>query len=708
MSATSASPIADLAHRDQLRRLSLTAYGLLDLDSALTIGATLDEHTRHARDLTGSQHSAVNIITEHRQQTIAGTEGVALSAISRADSICGRILHAIDARDIFITSDASVDPDLWDSPWVSGESGAIRFYAGTVLIGREGLPLGILCVWSREPCTEAAAERAGQRLLSVRDSVVAVLEAQRSEGERQLPQRFESDELTAELAELVATPRGTRIDAIIDDCAVRTLFQPIVHLASASVVGFEGLARGPAGTDLESPMQLLEAARSAGRLGELDWLCRTNAMQIAAQSGLPADLSWFINVEPAGLEIECPQHLRPALDEARADLRVVLEVVERDVEDHVTRLLHATDEARRDAWGVALDDVGAESGSLALLPFLQPDVVKLDMSLLQQAPTATAADITAAVRSYAERTGAVILAEGIETQEQEDLAKVFGATYGQGYRYGRPGPLPSSLPTPTQPIPLRQRPAPIEGATPFEVLNTTIAAQRGRPEHLLHIFTHLRRHCEHADEGAVLLALFDSQPRFRANEALFDAMAAHNALTVCLVPGVAARPADTRYHVGPLPTGCRLTHESAMIVVTPHYAGALVLRTTNQQTHDGRPLVDYIYTHDRPAVITAARAYLDPMRPGTITYPSTSGAINDNKQTEQTAAAEIPADRDRRPWASGHRAGQIPLEVDRMSIARTPSRGDHDVEKARGRCRGDLPGAGLGRPAGAVPCHPGH
>jgi EAL domain len=290
---------------------------------------------------------------------------------------------------------------------------------------------------------------------------------------------------------------------------------------------------------------------------------------------------------------------------------------------------------------VALDDVGAEVGSLALLPFLQPDVVKLDMSLLRQAPSETAAEVTAAVRSYAERTGAVILAEGIETREQEQLATVFGATYGQGYLYGRPGPLPTSLPSPREPIPLRQRLAPLEGATPFEVLSAAMTTQRGRPDQLLHIFAHLRRHCERADEGAVLLALLDSEERFRENQALFDGLAERNALTVCLVPNIAPHPAEARYHVGPLPTGCRLAGESAMIVVTPQYAGALVIHTTGQQAEDGTALVDYVYTHDRPSIIAAARAYLDQMSPGTITYPTTSDAVTDNNRTEQTRRGRI-------------------------------------------------------------------
>jgi EAL domain-containing protein (putative c-di-GMP-specific phosphodiesterase class I) len=257
---------------------------------------------------------------------------------------------------------------------------------------------------------------------------------------RRLPQDLA---LIAEIAEcdLRTTPRGKlespsircaprtdmsswSIDAVIDKRAVETLFQPVVYLATGNVVGFEALSRGPAGSALESPMALLTAAEHVGRLGELDWLCRTNAMKAATEANLHPSVSWLINVEPAGLAIECPEYLLPTVAKARSDLRIILEVVERDVKGYVIELLLATDQARRDSWGVALDDVGAEEGSLALLPVLRPDVVKLDMSLVQAVPKGEAAAITAAVRAYAESTGAVILAEGIETEEHEKLARV--------------------------------------------------------------------------------------------------------------------------------------------------------------------------------------------------------------------------------------------------------------------------------------------
>jgi EAL domain-containing protein (putative c-di-GMP-specific phosphodiesterase class I) len=630
----------DLEQRERARLQSLADYGLGDVESSLETGELVAGAARSARDATGFGFAAINIIGETDQLTIAGTDGVDLVARTRANSMCGRILYATGTGDVFYTGDASRDPDLRDNPWVTGLAGNVRFYAGAALIGREGLPLGMLCVYSGTALSDAEAEQAGQRLIPIRDTVVGILDARRDAGLRLAQQTIEDDRLSAEIAELMATQGGAAIDAVIDAGAVRTLFQPIMHLGSATVAGYEALTRGPAGTDLESPIALLAAARAVGRLGELDWLCRTSAMRAAAASGLPNGLSWFINVEPAGLEIDCPNHLRPVLDLARAQLRVVLEVVERDVEDHVTRLVHATDQARRDAWGVALDDVGAESGSLALLPFLQPDVVKLDMSLLREAPSAAAADITAAVRTYAERTGAVILAEGIETPAHEELAKVFGATYGQGYLYGRPAALPQSVAAPEHPIPLRQRLAPIQGATPFEVLHASVETQRGRRSNLVHIYRHLQRYCAHADEGAVILALFDRQDTYLDNQACFDDLAELNALTVCLVPGIEELlRSSPRYHVGPLPCSSRLATEAAMIVVTPHYAGALLVRQTEHFAEDGTPLVDYIYTHDRPAIVLAARAYLDHMKPGTNRYSGTTS--QDNVNTEQTRRARL-------------------------------------------------------------------
>jgi diguanylate cyclase (GGDEF)-like protein len=400
------------------------------------------------------------------------------------------------------------------------------------------------------------------------------------------------------------------IDAVIDALAIRTVFQPVVHLASHSWVGFEALTRGPPGSSLEAPLSLLDAARQAGRLGELDWLCRIHAMEAAAAARMPDTVSWLFNVELAGLAIDCPARFRSALIRARSELRVILEIVQRDVDGNVLDLIRATDGARHDAWGIALDDVGAEEESLALLPLLRPDMVKLDMTLVGVAPHAEAMAITAAVRSYAELHGAVILAEGIETEQHEQQARVFGATYGQGYFYGRPGPLPSSVLTPTFPIPIRQHPSPLDGQTPFELLSAEIEPQRAQKQQLVHISTHLETQSKEDGQASVLLAGFQKKEFFTgAARERYRQLAKSNALTVVVAEGV-HRIDEPAYHVGPIPSDSRLGAEWMVIVVNPNRAAAFVAHDCGDTGPDEQRRFDFIYTHDRGAVIDAARCFI--------------------------------------------------------------------------------------------------
>jgi EAL domain-containing protein (putative c-di-GMP-specific phosphodiesterase class I) len=406
--------------------------------------------------------------------------------------------------------------------------------------------------------------------------------------------------------------RRQPIDDIIDDCDVRTLYQPIVHLESGAVVAFEALSRGPDGSQLESPIAMLNAAREVDRLGELDWLCRVTAMRNAAAAGFPASVSWFINVEPAGLRTDCPDHLRATLDRARTELRVILEVPERELEVHVADLLSATDEARNDSWGVALDDIGAQEDSLALLPLLQPDVVKLDMSLLREVPVDASVEVVGAVHAYAERTGAVIVAEGIETDEQQRLACALGASYGQGYLYGRPGSLPVSLPEPRNPVPLRQRPEPCDDTSPFDIAASHVSPKRSLAKHLMPFLTHMLDHCGRATEAAVLLTVFDDEDHYRARADAYDEFARSNAFTVCLVPGTDIRRDEPRFHVGAPPANSPLASEWGVTVLAPHFAAALLLRNVGPPTDEPNE-VDYIFTHDRTVVVAAARAFVHHM-----------------------------------------------------------------------------------------------
>jgi EAL domain-containing protein (putative c-di-GMP-specific phosphodiesterase class I) len=436
------------------------------------------------------------------------------------------------------------------------------------------------------------------------------------------------------------------IHRVIEERAIRTLFQPIVHLETKAIVGFEALSRGPEGSDLESPIALLEAAAAVGRLGELDWLCRVIALQAAAASDLPTSLAWFINVEPASLQTPCPDHLLPEFTRASANLRVIFEFVERDIEANVTTLLNAADDVRNNAWGVALDDVGAMDGSLAMMPLVQPDVVKLDRCVVANAGATAAASVIAAVLAYAERRDSVILAEGIETEGEEAAAKAFGAHFGQGYLYGRPGPLPDSIPTLREVVPIRQSVEPVDEQTPFEALNAQLAARSAAESELSYIGAWLQQRAAATDIPGLALANFhDTQWAGDDDRRALQHVVCSNALTFIVSRDVPNR-AEANLRTHRRKSSNPLSREWVVIVLQSHFAAAFAARNRGGWSAGRDPKFDYVVTHNRDLAVTAARALLQAVDSGAPRWlarrENAAGEAGDT--VSATAASDHPSD----------------------------------------------------------------
>jgi len=134
---------------------------------------------------------------------------------------------------------------------------------------------------------------------------------------------------------------------LLDARAVSVVFQPLVDLRDGAVLGYEALARGPAGSPLERPDALFAAAYRARRVPELDWACRAAAFRAVLESGLDASWSLFVNTEPVSLRTPCPDDLRSTVAAAEGRLRVVMEVTERAVAHDPAGLLAAVAGARR-------------------------------------------------------------------------------------------------------------------------------------------------------------------------------------------------------------------------------------------------------------------------------------------------------------------------------------------------------------------------
>lgn len=250
------------------------------------------------------------------------------------------------------------------------------------------------------------------------------------------------------------TQLDTEFGRLLSAREITVVFQPIVALWTGEVVGFEALARGPRGTVFELPGPLFAAARRTGRLAEMDWVSRAAAFDTFASAGLPAAMSLCVNVEPDSLASPCPPDLLEAVSKAESVLRVFVEVDDKALAADPAGLVLAVDRARESGWGVIVGDVGGVRASLAALPVVGADLVKVDMSLFRRRDRAEVSAITLSVLRHIELSGAGLLIQGVEDAEDAAWARALGASYAQGYYYGRPGPIEATYPVPRAAIPL--------------------------------------------------------------------------------------------------------------------------------------------------------------------------------------------------------------------------------------------------------------
>jgi EAL domain-containing protein (putative c-di-GMP-specific phosphodiesterase class I) len=241
------------------------------------------------------------------------------------------------------------------------------------------------------------------------------------------------------------------------DAVATAAFQPIFDLRDGAVVGYEALARPLDGTP---PEVFFAAARAEGRLTQVDRACRAEALRAAAEAGLGAPFALFLNADAGALELDLP-------DLPRGGATLVMEITETALTERPAAVLRTLTELRTRGWGVSLDDVGADSRSLAVMPLLYPDVIKLDLRLLAERDPVDLARIVTAVGAEAERRRATVLAEGIDSDAQLEMARAAGATLGQGFMLGEPGPLPDPLPTPGRPLRLAGAGGDPSGPVPF-------------------------------------------------------------------------------------------------------------------------------------------------------------------------------------------------------------------------------------------------
>lgn len=223
---------------------------------------------------------------------------------------------------------------------------------------------------------------------------------------------------------------------------VRTLYQPILDLRSRETLGYEGLTRGPQGTEVESPYMLFDIATESELVFELDRLCRRNAIVSAA--GLKPQYKLFVNLLPTTIqdpEFQGERMLSFLKANNLSPSRIVLEITERLAIENYDLFLEAMKTFTDLGFEVAIDDMGAGYSGLEKIVHLNPRYLKFDLMMVRDIDTSfVKREMLKAIHSLAENVGADVIAEGIERVEELETLVELGIPYGQGFLFARPTP----------------------------------------------------------------------------------------------------------------------------------------------------------------------------------------------------------------------------------------------------------------------------
>lgn len=216
---------------------------------------------------------------------------------------------------------------------------------------------------------------------------------------------------------------------------VTSVYQPIVDISRATVVGYEALARFP-GYPIGDPERWFAAADRHGCGAALQAVALRCAL--AERTALPAHCFLSVNIGP---EVLTAPEVREVWGDVGDMSGVIVELTEharidsyRELESDFTRL-------RAAGAMLAVDDVGSGYAGLTHLLALRPELIKLDRALIGGLDRDEAKrGLVEMIGTFAARIDAWVLAEGIERTEELTVIAELGVPLAQGYHLGRPAP----------------------------------------------------------------------------------------------------------------------------------------------------------------------------------------------------------------------------------------------------------------------------
>ncbi len=213
-------------------------------------------------------------------------------------------------------------------------------------------------------------------------------------------------------------------------------FQPIVDTHARVVHSHEALVRG---LNNESASQVI-SRYSGDRMSAFDAACRSKAIEVAARIGVQTHLN--LNCLPSAVlnvAIGLDSMIEAANKHSFPLSRIIVEVTESEVIDNHACFAKVVNEYRRVGVGLAIDDFGAGYSGLTMLSEFQPDIVKLDMSLVRDIQShGPRQAIVRAIAQVCVDLGIDFVVEGVETIDEFAWFSDLGVNLYQGHLFAKP------------------------------------------------------------------------------------------------------------------------------------------------------------------------------------------------------------------------------------------------------------------------------
>ncbi len=232
------------------------------------------------------------------------------------------------------------------------------------------------------------------------------------------------------------------------DIRIMSAFQPIYSIAHRRIVGLEGLARGiDSNANSVAPAQLFTAQKSEDII-QLDYLCqRVHLDNFYALN--PPNAWLFLNIDPYTLS-DKDRHIEFLSTLVKQgnhqENQIVIEILESMIDDE-SELENCIQQYKDLGFLIAIDDFGAGQSNFERIWRIKPDIVKLDRGMLQKAGIdPSVRSLIKGVTNMLHNCKCIVLAEGVETQEEAIVAMDSGVDLVQGFYFAHPFLLSESIP----------------------------------------------------------------------------------------------------------------------------------------------------------------------------------------------------------------------------------------------------------------------